>query len=305
MDESLRKILLEKEQRLQSVPDAFALKTEQAQKEILKVLLEELDQLTRTDGKIDLTTQNIARIQVITERLSNYIFTDTDYADALTVFAREFNTQAELSREYISAIYEGFEDQIIYRQSLALGQRNAIELLARAGVDQNFIAPMKELLQASVTTGGSYSDAVQALTDYVIGNKQVDGLLLRHVKQVAYDGFAFTDANYMKTISEDLGFEWYQYFGGVILDTRCFCVQRSNGIFHRNEIEYWGKTPSLWDKKPGCVKGGGMVAETNSTTIWTYRGGYNCRHQIVPVATSQVPKKAIEQAIQKGFISAS
>lgn len=305
MLDSLREILLEKEQRLESVPNAFAAKVDIAQKDILRELLKELDSLTRTDGKIDLTTENIARIQTISERLNNYIFTDTDYAEALTTFAREFNVQGELSRKYFESIIEGFEDNIVYRQTLALAQRNSIDLLTRSGVSQNFVNPIKEILQASVTTGGSFTDAVQALTDYVIGNKQVDGHLLRYVKQVAYDGFAFSDANYMRTISEDLNFEWYQYFGGTISDSRCFCVTHSNGIYHKNEIEYWGETPSLWDKKIGCEKGGGRVPETNKSTIWTYRGGYNCRHQIVPVATTQVPKKWKDRAIKLGFISAS
>lgn len=300
---TLREILEEKELRLENVPMAFADKTEEAQKEILKRLIRNLDKLERDGGLIVISIENLSAVQEISEDLLSFIFDDTEYAEALKTFSSEFSEQARLSREYLSIIQPDFEDKKLYKQNLKQSQKQAIDLLARAGVDQAFIKPMKSILQASIASGGSFTDAVGALSDYVVGKGKKEGALLSHAKQVAFDGFAFTDRQYIKTISEDLDFEWFQYFGGKIKDSRYFCVEHSGLIVHKKEVQYWGDTPSLWDKPPGSkFHGGGRVLETNKTTIWTYAGGYNCRHQIVPVATSSVKKKDKDRAKKLGFI---
>lgn len=298
---TLREILLEKEQRLESVPDAFTSKVETAQQELLRKLIREIDSLSRTGGSIDITVENLAKIESIAEELSRYLFEDTDYSESLKEFVKEFNTQAKLSREYLYQI-ERFENKELYKKTLQTSQKQTIELLGKAGINQSLLPPIKNILTASITGGASFGDTVHALTEFMIGNKQKLGQLVSYTKQIAYDSFAFSDAQYFKTVSEDLGFEWYEYFGGQLEDSRCFCVKRVHGIFHRNEIEYWGETPSLWDKTVGCDHGGGRVLETNKTTIWVYRGGYNCRHQLAPVAESSVPKKYLEAAKKGGFI---
>lgn len=300
---TLLEILEEKEQRLEDIPNDLATKTDKAQKKVLKELISQLQGLDRTKGYIDISVSNIAKIQSISESLLSFIFDETEYSNALKQFAKEFNEQAKLSRIYIEGVEKDFSNKEIYKATLAQSQKQAIDLLSRSAVNQVFINPMKEILQSSISTGGSFTDAISALTDYVIGTDQKEGQLLSRVKQVAFDGFAFADRQYMKTISEDVGFEWFQYFGGRIKDSRYFCVERANGIFHKKEVQYWGETPSLWDKPTGSkFHGGGRVLETNKSTIWVYAGGYNCRHQIVPVSTTQVPASAIKRAKEKGYI---
>lgn len=298
---TLKEILLEKELRLESVPDAFATKVEQTQRELLRKLIRELDSLERTGGNIDITVSNIAKIEEITEELTRFLFTDTDYNDSLKEFVKEFSTQAKLTREYIYQI-ERFENKELYKTTLATSQKQTLEMLGKAGINQALMVPLKTLLSASVSGGASFSDTVTALTEFMDGTKTKLGTLSHYSKQIAYDAFAFTDRKYMTLVSEDLGFEWYEYFGGQLEDSRCFCVTHVHGIYHKNEIAYWGETPSLWDKKAGCEKGGGRVLETNATTIYTFLGGYNCRHQLPPVATSSVPKSAIDRAKAGGFI---
>ena len=67
---TLKEILEEKEQRLESVPDDFASKTEQVQKETLKRAIALLDSLERQGGNIVLNEKNLAKIQEITDELT-------------------------------------------------------------------------------------------------------------------------------------------------------------------------------------------------------------------------------------------
>lgn len=298
---TLREILQQKEDRLQSIPDTLASQTQKVQKQVLAELISLLDELDKKDGNIIPSTKNIARINEIAEKLSSFIFDDTDYSAGLTQFAKEFNVQAGLTQDYFVQLQDSFDDKKLYRDSLALSQRQTIELLTKAGINQGFINPMKDILQASIISGSAFSNAINVLTDFVLGTENKEGAMLSHVKQVAYDGFAFSDRQYVKLVSKDLEYEFFQYFGGLIRDSRCFCAQRANGYFHEKEVEYWGETPSLWDKRAGCKHGGGRVPETNASTIWTYLGGYNCRHQIVPVLLLSVPKKAVNRAVKSGY----
>jgi hypothetical protein len=48
-----------------------------------------------------------------------------------------------------------------------------------------------------------------------------------------------------------------------------------------------------------------MNRATDSTTIFAYRGGYNCQHSILPVSEAAVPKEVLKEAIAKGFYSPS
>lgn len=300
---TLREILQEKEDRLESVPTGFTNSVDRSQKEILKALVRLVDDLSRTKGAIDITPENIGKIQQIAEQLLSVIFTDTEYKDALSTFSKEFNTQAKITRRYMTEIQQDFENKEIYKANLALSQRQAIELLARSGVSQAFINPMKDILQASVTSGSSFADTVDVLTDYILGTKQREGALLHHAKQVAFDGFAFADRQYVKVISEDLGFEFFQYFGGRIKDSRFFCSTRANQVFHKKEIKDWGDHPDYWNAPPASpFHGGGRIPETTENTIWTYAGGYNCRHQIAPLSRTNVPKDVMERAIKKGYV---
>lgn len=296
-------ILQQKEDRLENIPAALAEKTEAEQKKILKELIRLLDSLERDGGKISLTTPNIAKIQEISELLTRYIFDSTDYTEALTEFAKEFNVQAGLNQSVIREVAGSFEDKEVYVKNLQQSQKQAIELLGVSGVNDSFIQPMKEILQASITGGATFADTVNTLSDYVLGTKEKEGAMLHHVKQVAFDAFAFADRQYLYIVSNDLGFEYYQYFGGKIADSRYFCAVRSNNIYHKKEVEEWGEKPSLWNASAGSpYHGGGRIAATNKMTIFTFCGGYNCRHQIVPVAVSSVPKSVINRAQKKGYI---
>lgn len=300
---TLREILEAKEERLENVPAEFSSKVEVVQRESLRKLIELLDSLERDGSLIVVSVKNLAKIQEISEELLAYIFDETEYTQSLNAFRREFSSQAKLSREYIEIIEPDFIDKDIYKNTLRQSQKQAVELLSSTAVNQIFINPVRDVLLSSVSGGASFTDTIKALSDVAIGTKVKDGSLLSHVKQVAFDGFAFADRQYMKVVSEDVGFEWYQYFGGRIKDTRYFCSERAGGFFHKKEIEYWGETPSLWDKPPGSkIKGGGRVLETNKTTIWAFAGGYHCLHQIAPAATTSVPKSDIQRAAKLGYI---
>ncbi len=286
---TLKELIEEKNNRLESVPGKLISSVEKNQKKIFDELIVLVDQLETKEGKILLTNSNLVQVEIIINKMKGSIY-GAEYLEAVGRFAGEFNTQAQINNQYFTKILaEDFTTKAIYDNILKASQRNAIELLSDAGVNQVFFNPMKTILNTSITTGQSMGDAIKALRVFVEGSPEIDGTLLRHVKQVARDGFSFADRQYTSIVSEDIGLEFYLYSGGHVADSREFCDKRHGKYFHKKEIQAWAKLE--WQ---GKAKG------TTASTIFTFLGGYNCMHSILPVSIESVPKDVIKRNIDNG-----
>jgi hypothetical protein len=93
-------------------------------------------------------------------------------------------------------------------------------------------------------------------------------------------GLSIIGRERINDVAQELGLEWYRYIGGVIRTTRDFCEERDGGYYHKSEIEEWAGED--WD---------GKIEGTDADNIFTYCGGYNCRHDLIPVDTDSVPSE--------------
>ena len=294
---TLDDIIKDKMSRLQSVPDKMVTAADKAQINMLKRAEELVSKMDIVDGKFVFSDKNIQIIESISSELPGVII-DDDYINSLTNFAKEFNTQGKINNDYFSKIIPDFEIQSVYASTLQMSQRNAIQLLSDDAVSAAILSPIKEALMSGVSNGGSFADAMNAIREVATNTEKSDGALTRYVKRVAYDAFAVGDRQYTKAISEDLGLVFYKYQGGEVADTRCFCEERHGNFYHKKEIEDWGE-----GKKVGeCGNNWqGRNSNTNKDTIFSFVGGYNCKHSLIPIITSRVPKEWIDRAIKLGY----
>jgi len=296
---TLDEIIKEKMSRLTSVPDKMVTASDRAQINMLNEAERLVSQMDIVDGKFVFNNKNIQLINTISNELESVII-DDEYIKSLTSFAKEFNTQATINNSYFYKIIDTFEPQSVYQSTLRVTQTNAIDLLSQDAVSAQIISPIKDSLLSSVTNGGTFTDAMNAIREVATNTEKSDGLLTRYVKRVAYDSFAVSDRQYTKVISEDLGLEFYKYQGGEVADTRCFCEERHGNWYHKKEIQDWGAGKNVgkcgypWQ---------GMNANTNSDTIFSFVGGYRCLHNLIPVITSRVPKEWIDRAVRLKYHS--
>jgi hypothetical protein len=96
-------------------------------------------------------------------------------------------------------------------------------------------------------------------------------------------------------VAADLGIEFFKYRGGLIKDSRPFCVERNDIIYHIEEIKSWGDIKQWQGRRHG----------TDESTIITFLGGYNCRHTLIGVSEMDVPKETLQDAIDKGWYNPS
>lgn len=293
----LERIIKEKTDRLSSVPDALVSASSRSQESMYKDIEDLLSKMDVVDGKFVFNEKNMALIEEIGSKLSKDIFSDS-YITSLTNYAKEFNSQGKINDAYFSELLGDFETTSLYKSVVATSQKNAITLLSDDAVTAQIISPIKNTILSGVTNAGSFKDTLKTLRDFTTNTDGTDGALTRYVKRVAYDSFAVGDRQYTKAISEGLGLEFYFYQGGDVADTRCFCEERFGGFYHKKEIQGWGNGKGVgacgypWQ---------GMNAKTNEDTIFSFVGGYNCKHSLLPYITSEVPKKWINRAIEKGF----
>jgi len=288
---ALQAIIEQKIDRLDSVPAKFSNAVQRSQKQQLNAILKLLSGLDVKGGVIQSTDANFALVEEISSSLGKVIF-GTDYVSAVTEYAAEFRTQADITQSYYTELLgRNVSDKKLYSNMLAASQADAVNLLNIDALQTNLSGRLKNILLSSVANNQSQADLIAALSEEIIGSPEREGSLLRYVKQIARDFYNIGDSRYTNIIAEDLGMEFYMYSAGKVKDSREFCLAREGRIYHKSEIELWTTTKGSEESNP--VPHGkqwqGRHPDTNPATIWYYRGGYNCMHSFLPLLPDQVP----------------
>lgn len=287
----LRDIIEKKVRRLETVPDKFLSGIERAEKSIYSDLLTLLDSI-KTDkaGNIVRSKANLAKVEEVISQLKKVTY-GKEYTQNLIEFAKQFNTQKDINDEYFNTAFKDFDSSELADEMVKISQKNTVAMLSGQSLDNTFFNPVKQQIIDSIATGASRSDMIIAIRQVVEGGKGKEGRLLSYAKQIAHDAFAMSDRTYTSIVAQDLGVQWYFYSGDKIPTSREFCVVRHEKYYHKKEVEAWPLTEGQWD---------GRMTGTNSKTIFTTAGGYQCRHSIVPVSISVVPDSVVKRNIENG-----
>jgi hypothetical protein len=210
--------------------------------------------------------------------ISDTIVNNSLYQAQVAEVVAGFDQLAKLSNDYISVILDDFKPKTeLYKAILQSNIATTKDALLGAGIRDNFGTAIQEVLKDNISGIGTRSELNKTLRKFIEGTDTEKAFLERYIKQTTNDSVMTFNAEYIQTIADDLDVEYYLYQGTIIADTRPFCEARSGRFFTKEEVQKW---PNLkgWQ---------GRMAGTNSTTIFIYRGGYNCRHQLWPVAKEQ------------------
>ena len=151
--------------------------------------------------------------------------------------------------------------------------------------------PIVQEVGAHIASGGRYRDLVTAVSNIVTGGEDSDGAILGNARTAVNDMVSIYERTATQAAATSVGAEFYLYQGRPIDTTRDFCRAREGRYWHKKEIEEWGS-----------MEWAGQIPGTNSTTIFSLLGGYNCRHVLVPVARGDVPASDLARMRSKGYI---
>lgn len=299
---TLEKLIEQRIDRLESVPDKLQTVIEKNELKLFKQLLNDLGKLNVENGKIVASRENLAKITGIVENLKR-AFLNKDYVDAIKAFAAEIATQAQLNNNILEKTIGSFSDTEMFKAAVQNSQRNALMLLDENAITSRFLQPITEILSNATVQSVSFQEAVKTLQNNMVGE---NAKFSKYAKTYVKDAFSIADRQYNDLISRENEIEFYRYDGNKIATTRYFCCVRYGNIYHRKEIESWGNRESLWNNtadtgKCAKLKGGGRNPDTNKSTIFSYLGGFNCRHVLIPISTDYVPESVKAEAKAKGY----
>lgn len=298
---SLESILNEKNKRLESVPLAFQTSLEKQQKKIILNIQSELSQLEMDGDRIAITDSNLKIVANITDELKS-IFYSKDYLKSVKEFANQFDIQSELNLKLIKKTFGEVENPLAAKSYIALAKKAAIESLVGAPADKDFIRPIQGILEQAVVNGSSFGETVENIRLFVQGGEGKESRILKYAKQITNDSFSIADRSQTSIISDFLGAEWFYFSGTEVENTRCFCKERVGNNYHYKEIESWANGDNLGDCNIGNGKWAGEIEGTNASNIYSYLGGYNCLHSLMPVSIDFVSDSEIERAKNLGYI---
>ena len=304
---TLEQLIQQRIYRLENVPDTMLSVVDKENEKLFKAALKRLGELETKDSKIVASRGNLAKINAVLEDLKQVLFKG-DYVEAVKLFAAEINNQALLNNSILAKVADSFKDSEMFKAARERAVKNTLLLMGEQGIASNFLQPLEEILNTSVVSAVKYTDAVETLRRNMVGE---DAILGKYAKQIVTDTFAVADRQYVKLTSEAYKIEFFKYSGGKVEGTREFCLERYGKIFHQKEIAEWGNFERTGDfKLPKYLfttsKGvkiywQGMNYNTNAATVFSYLGGYECRHVLVPIATRYVPKSELERAERLGY----
>jgi uncharacterized protein YoaH (UPF0181 family) len=277
-------------QSMDDAPDAFFRGVKKAQREAFAQIVSEIATLATDDaGNLLVSQGNFNKIQALVQKMKA-AYMNKDYSKAIRDFVGSIDATAGDTGKLMGIITkEAFVQSATAGAILSNAKTTVFDLLANAAVNDS-VESFKQILNTSISTGENFQQVIRNIRNNIEGTPEFAGRMERYAKQNAYDFYSISNAQYIRQVSEDYGFEFYEYIGVEVRGTRSFCSERNNKIFHKREIQDWANIN--WE---------GKMRGTNETTIFAYRGGYNCGHQIIPVATEDVPEDVINRAIAAGF----
>lgn len=299
---SFEELIKEKSKRLESVPLALQTAFEKQQKAILDEIITLTNELDIKGGQILINKNNLDLIAKIDADLKK-VFLNDEYLASVKKFASEFDKQAVINNQLIKKGFGEVTETAVSDSYVTIAKRSAVTSLIGAPIDTEFIRPIQALLENAVINGASLKETIEGIRTFIEGDAKSNSKLSTYVKQITNDAFAISDRSYTSIVSDYLEAEWFYYAGGEVQATRCFCEERVGKYFHYKEIESWGDGKNLGNCNIGGGRWAGQIEGTNSKTIYSYLGGWNCQHSLMPVSESIVPESDIERARSKGYIN--
>lgn len=261
------------------VSDKFIEGVEKTQNAILGKINAYIRQLELTKaGAIKPNTANLKLLRSIRFEL-NEIIINPAYKKKLDSYLKGFDDLKVINDRYFSVLSWSFvPTKFLYKEILNSSIDITKASLLDAGISENVIKPINDILTQNITAGGLITDLESTLRTYIVGDEKRLGRLQRYTTQITRDALNQYSANYTQAITNDLGLRWFYYSAGIKQNTRSYCQARAGKYF---TIEQVRDVPENWS---------GRIPGTNSSNILTYRGGFSCMHNYIPVLEGAVPE---------------
>lgn len=254
----------------------------------VQTLLKDLD-LKR--GSVRATASNLRKINRIKREIENLVLNDK-YLKEVNAFTEAFNKGSDLQTAYFATVKEGFTTPKFIDTLRKASIDNTKVALTESGIRANVVDKAGEIIQRNITESASFSDLVDDMRNFLTETPENVGALKRYTSQIVTDSLNTYAAEYNRFVSDNLNLQWYIYTGSLVKDSRSFCISLIKKKWvHKSE--FGAVAQGNFIPKPKDLKG--LKPGTNAETLQIFRGGFNCRHLLTPIAEEFVPKKLVNR----------
>ncbi len=280
-------ILEERIERIENIPGRFISKVGATQQELYNELIIILSKLGMDGDNIQLNAANMIRLDALMEEYYE-VLRNGIYGSLVAGYIEQYDRQKALSITY-NQLEFGFKGSlsadVVYNES----RNRAMQLLMGDYFKTNFINVVRDSVVTDINGRASFTQMRTNLFELFSGKERLP--LMQHwVNQIASDSYSMADRAYNNEVANDLGLVFGVYAGGLISDSREFCVQRDSKYFHIREVMSWANIEQ-WQ---------GRYRRTTPQNIADVLGGYNCLHVFAYRSIVNVPKDVIERNIDNG-----
>ena len=189
-------------------------------------------------------------------------------ADGYKQLIVDYKELVGMANEYFSLLSISY-DKLLYKEIYKDSILFLKESLTGAGISQFVVNPIVDKLYELNLKGIKKKDLKAFLKEFFDKNNITN----RYIEQITTDSLYQMTSNYQLKISEDLNIEYYYYAGTRMKTSRQFCISRYGKVYTKKEVQNWAEL--TWQ---------GKVPGTDKSSIFYYRGGYNCRHTLRPIS---------------------
>jgi len=269
--------------RLQDKQDELISRMDGSLKEVFKELSDQVLSLT-DDLSLDPKdrAKNLRELIKMKKDIADTIVNNEAYQQQVSELLSGFDELADLTNLYIGSVLDTtIKRKDLYNAILETNIAVTKDALLGAGIRDNFGNAIQEVLKTNIAGTTRRAELRKTLAQFITGTPDQLPFLQRYIKQTTNDSIMVFNREYMQTISDDLGIGFYRYQGTKIKESRPFCVARAGKVYTKEEVEKWA---SLGDWA-------GRMTGTTKTTIFSYCGGYNCRHTLMPISEQRYRKE--------------
>jgi hypothetical protein len=221
---------------------------------------------------------NIRAIISLKNQIAATISTNPEYIKQVQDLVKGFREIKNLSDSYFSTLIDGYNaKEELYQEILKANISVVRDRLIGGEIKENFKNAITEVLNANAAGQTNRTELQKVLKNFIEGTPQQKAYLERYIKQTTSDSIMGFSREYNQTIATDLNLQYYFYAGTLIEDSRQFCKARAGRYFKKSEVQSWAKLKG-WD---------GRMPGTNEVTIFSFLGGFGCRHDIYPITKTQ------------------
>lgn len=288
---NLEDFIKEKGQLLLDAEKDFLAAVAATEKAVFSEILKILRKLLSKDGKLVKDKINKTRAKQLVNQLLDVVQNST-LEKKVDLFLTNFDDVERINQQIYDLQDINLNNQL--KEEIGVFKTLQIEritegILGDAQLTVNYINPIRDIILNGIATQSKLSDVESALRDYVKGSAtQSAGTLRRYARQIALDSINQFDGQTNDIIRDAHNLDGWLYVNPLVDKSRQNCIDLVNG---KGRFEKYAIQPGLYRVAdiPAIIRsarkgrGSGWNPSTTPATWATYRGGYQCNHQVIYV----------------------